>query len=236
VPLGSDARDTVDLGFSPLEVTASAATGALAVTGTAASAPSGAPPDTLALVGEGGGVSPISLTGGPDGDDGGAGYITLPRFSPDGRRLAFSGAAPAGAVAVPTPTPGVTAGATPGATAGAPPAGVGSAGLLDALQAVGRLWRFPGGAAAHAHGALSCPWIVEIDSGAVRRLPAPAFDDLVGLAWLDRPNSPGGGGQRLLLLHAGGYAVVDADTGETQALATPAALAGVAASALAWYE
>jgi hypothetical protein len=96
-------------------------------------------------------VSTAAEAGRPD-----LGYLALPRFSPEGARIAFAGGE--------------------GSDAVAPAAAV--------LSRLPRLWAAIGARPAKAHGPRGWPWIASLESGAVRQIPTGGHDDLAGIAWL----------------------------------------------------
>ncbi|CAA9242046.1 MAG: hypothetical protein AVDCRST_MAG77-1595 [uncultured Chloroflexi bacterium] len=134
------------------------------------------------------------------------GLVATPRFSPDGRKIAFiAGEGPAGAMAM----------------AGA--AGAGLPGNSQADRGVGRFAAQvigTGPRAAQAHGAVGWPWVANLETGQLWRVPSGPHDDLTGLAWLpDDPAAPGM--ERLLLLDAQGIAAVRVADGALQRFVTP---------------
>jgi dipeptidyl aminopeptidase/acylaminoacyl peptidase len=78
------------------------------------------------------------------------------------------------------------------------------------------------GRSASAHGARAWPYVLDLTTGALRRVPTDGLDDLVGLSWLDD--------RRALVLDAGGLGIVELDTGAIQRLPS------VAGTAFAWHS
>jgi hypothetical protein len=129
--------------------------GALAVVGATGPAVTGLPELALVLQQADGTVRHVVSTAAESGRPG-LGYLALPRFSPEGARIAFA------------------AGEGPDA---APPVAAVSAGRLP-------LWAAPGARPAKAHGPRGWPWIASLETGAVRQIPTGGHDDLAGIAWL----------------------------------------------------
>ncbi|HET7769546.1 MAG TPA: hypothetical protein VFN74_12280 [Chloroflexota bacterium] len=77
------------------------------------------------------------------------------------------------------------------------------------------------GRSASAHGARAWPYVLDLASGALRRVPSHGLDDLVGLGWLDE--------RRALALDVGGLGIVELDSGAI--LRVP----GVSGTGLAWH-
>jgi hypothetical protein len=183
--------------FEATEVSAGPG-GVLAVVGVTGPGVTGLPDLTLVVRAPDGTLRPVASTA-ADASPPGLGFLSLPRFSPDGRRLAFAAGD----------------GPPPGPAPGAEGAGDAAGGLLGALRA----------RPVAAHGLRGWPWVAELETGALRRLPTGGHDDLAGIAWL-------ADGERLLILDAAGLAVVDLAGGTLTRL--PEVTAGLAATALAY--
>jgi len=140
-------------------------------------------------------------------------FLVYLRFSPDGRYLAFA------------------AGEGPAGLAGfaGPAEGTGHAGLAgiandSGTSTVARSFLSFGPGAASAHGARGWPWVADLYTGELRRVPVAGLDDLAGLVWLADQ-------ERLLVLDAQGLAVVTIADGT---LARVEGLPRLAATALAY--
>ena len=77
------------------------------------------------------------------------------------------------------------------------------------------------GRSAAAHGARAWPYVVDVASGMLRRVPSDGLDDLVGLGWLDD--------RRALVLDVGGLGIVELEGGAVQRVP------GVSGTGLAWF-
>ncbi len=200
--------------FEATEVSAgpgSAPGGELAVVGVTGPAVTGLPDLALVLLGADGALRQVATTAVERGAGAGAtglGFLSLPRFSPDGRRLAFA----AGDGTRPARRPARRQAHRP-----ALPVGAGSGG--------GGFLRAAGLRPVAAHGLRGWPWVADLETGALRQIATGGHDDLAGIAWL--PD-----GERLLILDVSGLAVVDLASGSLARI--PEATAGLAATALAY--
>jgi hypothetical protein len=195
--------------FEATEVSAGpggAPPGALAVVGVTGPAVTGLPDLALVLLGADGTVRQVASTGAESGTPG-LGFLSLPRFSPDGRRLAFA------------------AGDGQPSGSAEPGAGSGGGGLLRAAGALRAGAGLFGARPVAAHGLRGWPWVADLETGALRQVPTGGHDDLAGIAWL--PD-----GERLLILDVSGLAVVELAGGTLTRI--PEAAAGLAATALAY--
>jgi hypothetical protein len=179
--------------------------GAVAVVGVTGPAVTGLPDLALVVRGPDGPARGVASTA-PGADPPGLGFLSLPRFSPDGRRLVFA------------------AGDGPG---GGPGDGPGAAVVpaLPGMAVAPALRGALGARPASAHGLRGWLWVADLQTGALRRLPTGGHDDLGGIAWL--PD-----GEHLLLLDVSGVGVVALADGTLTRL--PEATAGLAATALAY--
>ena len=84
--------------------------------------------------------------------------------------------------------------------------------LLDALF----------GRSAAAHGERAWAYLLDLATGALRRVPSEGLDDLVGLDWLDD--------RRALVMDVGGLGILELDTG------TVLRVPGITGTGLAWFS
>jgi hypothetical protein len=206
VDVATGERETLDLDASPSELAVSR-DGVLALIGAPKGVPVGTVPDALYLV-TGDGMSRLASA---DRAESNLQFLTLPRFSPDGRRLLFVAASPV-ASAMPSAVPAALtlpdATVAPGTVA--PPNGAHSF-----------TWH-AGPKTVYAHGIPAAPWVADLDAGTVQPLVAGPFDDVAGLAWADN-------GRSALLLDASGLAQVSVSGAISR-------LAVLQASGLAWHD